>query len=369
MADLQWVQGQPGDLPDWNGESMGVPMVIVDCNRTDRVELLRAFAGKGAYVVLLLDEKKAELELDGELGVSLEEGLLDDILLAPIRTVEVLSKIKHVAQLSKWANWAKWNDLHGVNKQLRGMIENLEEDVALARKIQRALIPEKFKTVPGFRVAHKYLSGFKSGGDYLDFFEFNDGTHLGVLMSDSTGYGLSSAFMALMFRLAARLTSDEEARSPSAMLAKIFNEVKVAMKPKESLSVFYGVFNRKTFDFTYASVGNVRFYIQKSTGEAILQNGLTDPLKTDVVWQTRDAHSEVDPGDRFLLLSDGFYEAFSSEPEMVGSISQSGTDSLALVNEFVFRIKNTLESPDDLPKQDCSIMVIDVEKRAMRLAR
>src|SRR3989344_1967674 len=93
-----------------------------------------------------------------------------------------------------------------LNEDVKELVRKFEEDVGRARSIQQALIPQRFSQVHGLKVMHKYLSGLKSGGDYLDFFEFEDKTHIGILMSDSSGYGLSSAFLSVILRIAMKLT-------------------------------------------------------------------------------------------------------------------------------------------------------------------
>ncbi|HRK03373.1 MAG TPA: hypothetical protein PLH57_11970, partial [Oligoflexia bacterium] len=165
VADLVWVQSEQ---QEWCAKQRH--LTIVDGKRNDLRARLEELSHKKAYVVLLLNEDIAETQLEGDLGASLENGLVDDILLTPIRTVEVLSKMKHVAHL------ARVDDVNLANEQLKFVIGEMEADLLLARGIQKHLIPEKFKQVPGFQVNHKYLSGFKAGGDYLDFFEFEDST-------------------------------------------------------------------------------------------------------------------------------------------------------------------------------------------------
>jgi sigma-B regulation protein RsbU (phosphoserine phosphatase) len=233
------------------------------------------------------------------------------------------------------------------------------------------LIPEKFPEVHGLSVTHKYLSGMKSGGDYLDFFEFNDKNHVGILMSDSSGYGLSSAFMSVILHLAMKLSKDE-ARSPAATVMKIFEELSMTMKPKENLSIFLGILNRKTFELTYTSAGNIRFFHQndQKSGSFVDRSSSNDPLWKDKSVSVKDSQVLLQPGDRIVLFSDGFAEGFENDKAVVKACERaSGQDAIEIVNDFTFRIKEKLTEEDDMPNQDCSVMIVDVEKRAMRLAK
>lgn len=320
--------------------------------------LIEKLAANAVYTVLVDEES----HLGDDVPEMLAHGLVDDLLITPIRAVELLGKLKHVEHLSKV------NELATVNSDIKTLIEKFEEDIRTTRAIQRSLIPEKFEPVHGFKVTHKYLSGLKSGGDYLDFFEFEDKTHIGILMSDSSGYGLSSAFMSVILKLAIKL-SKEEAKSPSSTLSRIFDELQVTMKPKENLSIFYGVLNRKTFELTYANAGSVRFVRHSERVFEELTTG-QEPLAKDKPFALKDKRLHLEPGDRLVVVSDGFSEKFHSQKDLGDSFTRFHTDdAMDLINDMTFRVKREFEAEDDMPAQDCSVMVIDVEKRAMRLAK
>jgi sigma-B regulation protein RsbU (phosphoserine phosphatase) len=336
LIDGKWSEGEPAELE----------------------RLFQQLNASAVFTVLVDDEK----HIGDEVPHAVSEGLADDLLLTPIRPLELLGKLKHAEYLQK----AK--DLVSVNSDLKILIEKFEEDLRTARAIQKSLIPEKFPQVHGMKVTHKYLSGMKSGGDYLDFFEFDDKTHVGMLMSDSSGYGLSSAFLSIVLKIAMKL-SKEGINSPSATVLKIFEELSITMKPKDTLSIFYGILNRKTFELTYCSAGSIHFFHthdgqteNRSEGEQGLVKGPTPLLK--------DKKLALFPEDRLVVVSDGFLESFGNVGRLVRAIEKNEKeDAVALSNEFTFKVKSTLEDEEDFPPQDCSVMVVDIEKRAMRLAK
>lgn len=339
---------------------------FVDCqSEIDLRPLLEKLASRAIYTVLIDNEE----HLGESVPSFLCDGLADDLVLTPLRPLELLGKLKH------FEFRARVDEVVAVNANLKNLIEKFEEDLRTARAIQRSLIPDKFAPVSGLKVSHKYLSGLKSGGDYLDFFEFEDKTHVGVLMSDSTGYGLSSAFMSVILKLAVKFSKDDF-RSPTSTISKIFDELELTMKPKENLSIFYGIINRKTFDFTFASSGSIRFVHQMSAGDNdpkySEKNLSTAALTKGRAPDLKDQRITLQPSDRLVIFSDGFSEVFQDEGSkgIERVITKSyGADPVALINDFTFRVKSRFESEDDMPTQDCSVMVIDVEKRLMRLAK
>ncbi len=341
---VEWLQCKEFHIAEKKGS-----LALVDGSWLSAASLFPSLATQAHYTVLVVAEVVAESWLQKEM---FSQGLIDDVLLLPLRPLELLSKIKHAAYLEKIS------ELPLVNASLKNVVEKLEEDMKTARSIQKTLIPEKFPRVPGLNVLHKYLSGLKSGGEYLDFFEFNDHTHVGMLMSDSSGYGLSSTFLSVLLKLALKLSKDE-ACSPKVTVSRIFDELVITMKPSELLSIFYGVLNRKTLELSYTGRGTIKVFHQNE--EKLLPH---EPIKKEESLNVEDHFLRLSPGDRLVICSDGFLEKFSSVPQVLAQYKDA--DLVALMNEFTYRIKKEL-SPDDMPEQDCSVLLLDVEKRAMRL--
>jgi hypothetical protein len=77
----------------------------------------------------------------------------------------------------------------------------------------------------------------------------------------------------------------------------------------------------------------------------------------------------LEPGGRLALLSDGFIEAAGSVARALEVLSarrdQDARDSL---NELVYRVKQAFQEPDDMPAQDCTALILDVDPRVIRLA-
>ena len=77
---------------------------------------------------------------------------------------------------------------------------------------------------------------------------------------------------------------------------------------------------------------------------------------------------EWQPGGRVVILSDGFLESLGGTPEALLLLEnfkeRKGAD---LLNELAFGIKSRLSNPkEDLPAQDCTAMVLDLDPRVIR---
>jgi hypothetical protein len=76
-----------------------------------------------------------------------------------------------------------------------------------------------------------------------------------------------------------------------------------------------------------------------------------------------------EPEDRIVLLSDGFIEACGGLIETKAALDPlRSKESADLTNELVFRVKKKMIDPEDLPSQDCSALVFDIDAKLLRLA-
>ena len=65
----------------------------------------------------------------------------------------------------------------------------MEDELKIAREIQKGLLPSQLPDVPGFEIAAANFSSKQVGGDYYDFSMGEDNT-LNVAFGDATGHGM-----------------------------------------------------------------------------------------------------------------------------------------------------------------------------------
>jgi len=71
--------------------------------------------------------------------------------------------------------------------------ERYKQELNIARRVQKQLIPQVFPTTPFFEMDGLSESAFEVGGDYCDFIEMEDG-RLSLIVADVAGHGASAAF-------------------------------------------------------------------------------------------------------------------------------------------------------------------------------
>ncbi len=332
-------------------------IVFVDARLRDLDRRLEAIDRRGRAVFLVVEQESRGVPS------ALIEGKVDDVLVHPFRALELQSKIRHYQQI------LMWDEVSELNASFSELISELHEDLKLAERLQKGSLPARFPDVKGFKVTSRYAAGSRSGGDHFDLAESKDGQTLSMVLSDASSYGLSSAVLGALMRVANKLSADS-ARSSSDTVARIRDEVLATLKEKDRLSLFYGVLSRRDYKLRYLNLGTSCAYYARAGKrfEALPSQG--DPInKTQGVTSFREAELSLEPGSRLILLSDGFAEALKGSAQVQALLDQlRGKEPVDTLNELIFQLKSTFAEDDDMPPQDCTGVVFDVDTRLIRLA-
>jgi two-component system cell cycle sensor histidine kinase/response regulator CckA len=89
-------------------------------------------------------------------------------------------------------------------------VRDRDQEFALARQIQQAMLPRTMPVLPGFAFGGAARFCQETGGDYYDFFPMLDSS-LGIAIGDASGHGIASALVIEDGR------NRSPARQPSAM--------------------------------------------------------------------------------------------------------------------------------------------------------
>lgn len=202
------------------------------------------------------------------------------------------------------------------NLVLRGQLaeanQKLEREMRVVGEIQRSLLPESLPRPPGVELAATYVTSAYAGGDSYDVFELPD-DRLGLFISDVSGHGTPAAVMMAVTHAIAH-THPGPATPASQVLGRI-NRLLCRGYTRGAgtfVTAFYGVYDRRSRSFTYASAGhNPPRLFRAGRGGTV--EGLDAvaglPLGIDDSETYDDARTSLDPGDTLVLYTDGITEA------------------------------------------------------------
>jgi len=221
--------------------------------------------------------------------------------------------------------------------------ERLEREMALARDIQRGLLPETVPSLAGFDIAVTNQPCYEVGGDYYDFMTLGPEKLL-VVIADVEGKGISSAM--IMSNVQATLHALAPSLQSLKTLAESLNHMILAStRGGKYLTMFLGLIDipRKAID--YINCGHVPPVVVRTEGEPanLTEGGMVVGLFDDVHYNT--GQLDFRTGDVLVLCTDGITESMDEAQEEYGTerltgcvqaaIAQNATEIVNAVNSEV----------------------------------
>ncbi|HEX9659522.1 MAG TPA: GAF domain-containing SpoIIE family protein phosphatase [Rhodothermales bacterium] len=254
--------------------------------------------------------------------------------------------------------------LTGVVVQRQLLLMELEEkqklmrDLAVARGIQQSFLPDHAPVVDGYSIAGWNRPAEETGGDCYDFVEFPE-NRAGFLLADATGHGIGPALMASQCRALIRgvVSATGDLSEAIETTNRILNK---DLRPGLFLTVFLGYLDHQASEIRYVSAGQGPILLfRRRTGERILFDATTTPLG---IFPFIDASVsepvKLEPGDVFVVASDGFFEWQDPDGEEFGTDRMfdmieraeeaSASDIIHLTRSAVVEFARGTKQDDDL---------------------
>jgi len=195
--------------------------------------------------------------------------------------------------------------------------QRLEKELALARTIQRSLLPDAPPVVPGYELAVLNEPCFEVGGDYYDFLTLGPQTLL-LVIADVEGKGVSSALV--MSNLQATLRALVMHLHSLEVLTLSLNEmIYNDTKSEKYLSIFLGLVDTRRGGLHYINAGHVPpILVRAENGEysRLEEGGMVVGLFP--VAEYERGSTRLKPGDVLVLCTDGIGEACDTQEEEYG---------------------------------------------------
>lgn len=190
-----------------------------------------------------------------------------------------------------------------------------EKAMEAAGELQRMLLPKSAPVVPGFDIAGSYWPFDKVGGDYFDYFRMD--RHLGLVIADVSGHGLTAAM--IMVGLRRLLRSCVEIHTELGEILEIANRaVFDDTQTGQFVTAFLSRLNVITGELEYIGAGHPS-YVLHASGRTTRLESSNLPLGVTCDGLKKQSHAiRLVPGDLLVLLTDGLYEAMSPDRKIWG---------------------------------------------------
>ncbi len=194
--------------------------------------------------------------------------------------------------------------------------QRMEEQLALARDIQRHLWPRTIPKFEGYSLIGESRPALEVGGDYYDFIPVDD-HRMVLVMGDVSGKGVGAALIMATLRASIRAQFDKHDDVHRA-IQSINKTVTHDTRPTEFVTLFLGLLDTRTHKLTYVNAGHNPPYIRLTDGELITLKaggpviGIMHPMPYEV------KTAELPAGATLVLFTDGVTEAEDAEGEQYG---------------------------------------------------
>ncbi|MBN1552249.1 serine/threonine-protein phosphatase [bacterium] len=189
--------------------------------------------------------------------------------------------------------------------------EKLRQEIMLAERMQRHLLPESLPLSDKFDVAADCRSAGNVGGDLYDVVLLDDGK-LAVFLADAAGHGIDSALLAAVASGAFRAVIDQ-VTSPRAVLHAIDNALRKISHPG-FVTAAYLIFDANGNRLEYGLAGHPSPVILRE-GQFIHSHDPPESLPMGVKLPQLHYFASLDirPGDLITVFSDGLIDTRNSE--------------------------------------------------------
>lgn len=200
----------------------------------------------------------------------------------------------------------------------KDQIHALENDLELAAKVQRQLLPCCVPSLPGIKIAAHAEPACIVGGDYYDFFQFNNSNAQGIVLSDVMGKGLPASILMSNLQASLRILGPEHDELP-ALAVRLNKLFRYNLTLIRFITLFLAKIDIDSGTLHYCNAGHNPPLWWQAASRSIKWLEPTGPA-IGLVHEPKYAAKtlQLNPGDLLLLYTDGLIEARNPDGEEFG---------------------------------------------------
>lgn len=232
----------------------------------------------------------------------------DEFISKPIEMNELKARVRAGLRLHQLNQ-----DLHNkkqalevLNQNLQTQKQILEAELAEAADYVRSLLPSPL--VGTVTIEALFIPSTQLGGDCFDYYWLDD-ENLVIYLLDVSGHGVGSALLSVSVLNVLRSQSlpNTNFSQPSEVLKALNNAFQMSNHGDKYFTIWYGVYNRRKRQLTYASAGHPQAVLLSNI--QVQQLGSLDlPIGFVPNIEFENATFDVGENSTLYIFSDGAYE-------------------------------------------------------------
>lgn len=210
-------------------------------------------------------------------------------------------------------NLEEWREAMSSRQRLMA----LESELGIASKMQQAILPTQFPSLPGIQIYGSMTPAREVGGDFFDVLYLDNGC-IGLVVADVSDKGVPAA----LFMMASRTLLKSAAiglKSPAEVLREVNDLLYDDNDAMMFVTLLYAVYDPSTGELTYANGGHNAPLIVHADGSSTIlpgTRGIALGVMSNMEYEQRTISTS--PGDTVIFYTDGVTEAINEAEEEFG---------------------------------------------------
>jgi serine phosphatase RsbU (regulator of sigma subunit)/CheY-like chemotaxis protein len=219
-------------------------------------------------------------------------------------------------------------------QQIQQQTEQMRAELEVARQIQGNLLRQSWPDMEGIRIQACCYPAREVGGDFFEVFVHPQGD-IWITVGDVSGKGVPAAlFMASTMSVLRRELSQEMPPTPDLVMQSLSQSLSDDLiSNNRFITMVLARYNPNTRELSYANAGHIYPLVWSHQKLAAHAGGRDSPLEPSYLkvrgiplgirhtWKAAAGNITLQPGEVFLLTSDGITEATIANGEDGGSSS------------------------------------------------
>lgn len=194
--------------------------------------------------------------------------------------------------------------------------QKIEKELAVAREIQKALLPERDPAIAGWDIAGVNIPCLAVGGDYYDYVE-SSGGKLGLAIADVSGKGAGPALLMASAQASLRVLSQIENIRLATVFYRLNQLLYRSTEPNKYVTFFYALLDPAIGDLHYVNAGHCYpLQLRRAGVERLVTGGPVLGLFPQISIEV--GRTAMEPGELLLMYTDGLSEVTTPAGEEFG---------------------------------------------------
>jgi sigma-B regulation protein RsbU (phosphoserine phosphatase) len=192
--------------------------------------------------------------------------------------------------------------------------QKIEKEMALAREIQRGLLPDDEPRIQGWDIAGINIPCLTVGGDYFDYLDRGSGMHW-LVIADVSGKGTGAALLMASAQAAVHALAGLGAISLEDLAERLNEIVYQSTEVNRYVTAFFSCLDESTGDLEFVNAGHCYPILMRGGGriERLVEGSPVIGLLKDL--SVHAGRTRLERGDLLVMYTDGLSETRSPQGE------------------------------------------------------